>query len=697
MSDVGMEPRPPLLLFALLSLHFSSCFLLAAASLYNTTDQLVILDHSNFSSTVHGSPSAWVVEFYSSWCGHCITFAPTWRLFGAHLADWEHTVKVGVLDCAEDDNVPICREHEVMGYPTVMLFAARTNKGDVGTDMKRSSTIEEMGNSVIDFLVEKQRANNGSSSWVNLQPYRGAAADAWSEVRNYGTVEHVIVIVDVPKSYRSWSTILDLGGYSTVAVRYKEVDINDAREFGSVTLPVVIFIDKTGKEEVVKDAPKTREELKEMIMKKLGLNRGMLPYKTIFSGRKTDASMKKDDVEGAGDGQPEEINSDILNYEDDLPDTAFTGTEREDQVYMVDIENAISYALGHEVIQFKVISGEALKSLQEFLDVLVRYLPARPVVHKFLSKLYKYTLSHGDNINGAQFAKVMKSIQGADTVLPSHQPWIGCLGSEPRYRGYPCGLWTTFHVLTVNAVLQDGNSEFYNPKKTLRAIHGYVKHFFSCKYCSQHFQEMYAEDAESSVNVADDGILWLWRGHNKVNKRLKGDATEDLLHPKQQFPPKKSCPACWNESEMSVKEVLTYMKNIYAKGALSFRGTQTISVPLRNKLAKVREELDKHKQKEKITPKLPVNKKLQNISEDQALRPLNTWGFNSTDVSLCVFLYGISTVIIMCVYCMVVIRRKMRRRRFLEAYKLPSRTEDVNQKASQEYIESIDNHHKVEE
>lgn len=580
-------------------------------------------------------------------------------------------MKVGVLDCAEDDNVPICREHEIMGYPTVMLFAARTNKADVGTDMKRSSTIEEMGNSVIDFLVEKQRANNGSSSWVNLQPYRGAAADAWSEVRNYGTVEHVVVIVDVPKSYRSWSTILDLGGYSTVVVRYKEVDINDAREFGSVTLPVVTFIDKTGKEEVVKDAPKTREELKEMIMKKLGLNRGMLPYKTIFSGRKTDASMKKDDVEGAGDGQPEEINSDILNYEDDLPDTAFTGTEREDQVYMVDIENAISYALGHEVIQFKVISGEALKSLQEFLDVLVRYLPARPVVHKFLSKLYKYTLSHGDNINGAQFAEVMKSIQGADTVLPSHQPWIGCLGSELRYRGYPCGLWTTFHVLTVNAVLQDGNNEFYNPKKTLRAIHGYVKHFFSCKYCSRHFQAMYAEDAESSINVADDGILWLWRGHNKVNKRLKGDASEDPLHPKQQFPPKKSCPACWNESEMNVKEVLTYMKNIYAKGALSFRGTQTISVPLRNKLAKVREELDKHKQNERITPKLPVNKKLQNISEDQAFRPLNTWGFNSTDVSLCVFLYGISTVIIMCVYCMVVIRRKMRRRRFLEAYKLP--------------------------
>lgn len=42
--------------------------------------------------------------------------------------DWEHTVKVGVLDCAEDDNIPICREHDILAYPTIKLFAAHTSK-----------------------------------------------------------------------------------------------------------------------------------------------------------------------------------------------------------------------------------------------------------------------------------------------------------------------------------------------------------------------------------------------------------------------------------------------------------------------------------------------------------------------------------------------------------------------------------------
>ncbi|XP_069951420.1 sulfhydryl oxidase 2 isoform X3 [Cherax quadricarinatus] len=661
----------PVLLLLLLLLVSSCCLLTATASLYSSSDPLVLLHSSNYSREVHGVETAWVVEFYSSWCGHCINFAPTFKTFAQDLKDWEHTVKVGVLDCAVDENVPVCREHEVMGYPTIKLFAARASKGDVGTDMQRSSTVDDMGRSVIDFLVDKQKANNGSLSWVNLQPFRGAAADAWSEVRDYGIVEHVVVIVDTAKSYISWRTILDLGGYSTVAVRYKEVDILDATEFSSADLPTVIFVDKALKEEVVKGAPNTREGLKEMIAKKLGLNVGMLPYKTVYSGRRTDAAVKKEDTEGAGDGQPEEINSDKLNYEDDLPDTAFAGIERSDQVYMVDIENAVSYALGHEVIQHKFVRGEALKSLQDFLEVLVKYLPARPVVHKFLSKLHQYTVGQRNGIEGIKFAEVMKSLQGQDSILPTHQPWIGCLGSEPRYRGYPCGLWTTFHVLTVNSVLQDGSKVSFNAKTILRAIHGFVKHFFSCKYCSQHFQAMYAEDAESSVNVADDGILWLWRGHNKVNKRLHGDASEDPMHPKQQFPSEAACAACWHKGTLVEQEVLPYLKRIYSKGMLSFRGTQMISPPAKNKQARVMEELEKNREREERKESVKVNEKLHNMAEQQPLRPLSTWGFNSTDISLCVFLYGISTLIIMSVYCMVVIRRKLRRRRFLEAYKLP--------------------------
>jgi thiol oxidase len=33
---------------------------------------------ADFKSTIVATSNAWLVEFYSSWCGHCIDFAPAY-------------------------------------------------------------------------------------------------------------------------------------------------------------------------------------------------------------------------------------------------------------------------------------------------------------------------------------------------------------------------------------------------------------------------------------------------------------------------------------------------------------------------------------------------------------------------------------------------------------------------------------------
>lgn len=33
--------------------------------------------------------------------------------------------------------------------------------------------------------------------------------------------------------------------------------------------------------------------------------------------------------------------------------------------------------------------------------------------------------------------------------------WVGCQGSEPHLRGFPCSLWILFHFLTVQAAQQN--------------------------------------------------------------------------------------------------------------------------------------------------------------------------------------------------------------------------------------------------
>lgn len=58
---------------------FFLSFRLSYGVLYSSADQMVLLENDTISSVIHNSPSAWIVEFYSSFCGHCHAFAPTWK------------------------------------------------------------------------------------------------------------------------------------------------------------------------------------------------------------------------------------------------------------------------------------------------------------------------------------------------------------------------------------------------------------------------------------------------------------------------------------------------------------------------------------------------------------------------------------------------------------------------------------------
>lgn len=50
-----------------------------ATRLYTEEDPVVILSSDNLKRTLQNSSSAWLLQFYSSWCGHCIQYSPTWK------------------------------------------------------------------------------------------------------------------------------------------------------------------------------------------------------------------------------------------------------------------------------------------------------------------------------------------------------------------------------------------------------------------------------------------------------------------------------------------------------------------------------------------------------------------------------------------------------------------------------------------
>merc|ERR1712232_1434291 len=73
--------------------------------------------------------------------------------------------------------------------------------------------------------------------------------------------------------------------------------------------------------------------------------------------------------------------------------------------------------------------------------------------------------------------------------------------------------------------------------------------------------------AWDTVSTDKAAVLWLWRAHNRVNKRLEGSATEDPKWPKVQFPPPGMCGECWQNGNLSSEGVLQFLLKFYAAGA----------------------------------------------------------------------------------------------------------------------------------
>ena len=62
--------------------------------LYSIKDKgITLVNVSNFTQTILQSDHAWMVEFYSSWCGHCIRFAPVYKELGLAVEGLKNTCR----------------------------------------------------------------------------------------------------------------------------------------------------------------------------------------------------------------------------------------------------------------------------------------------------------------------------------------------------------------------------------------------------------------------------------------------------------------------------------------------------------------------------------------------------------------------------------------------------------------------------
>jgi thiol-disulfide isomerase/thioredoxin len=247
----------------------------------------------------------------------------------------------------------------------------------------------------------------------------------------------------------------------------------------------------------------------------------------------------------------------------------------EQAFHSVDVANAFFFTLYHEVALVGLKSAERRYALNRFLRAVQHRLPglgADVLLHEMADRAN----SDGQPANPSDFA-AFSVADWQHLVLSAGIPfqgtprdlaWVTCRGSSWRYRGFPCGLWLLYHALSANAESSDpalaaaaaaATTTFGNDAadtngaaavaggvpqastEILFVIKDYVRNFFSCETCRQHFMHF-------DPNREEDPAWQLWKVHNVVNYHLaKVTEGADPLVPKRQFPGREMCPLCYRD------------------------------------------------------------------------------------------------------------------------------------------------------
>uniref|UniRef100_A0A4W6FTB4 Sulfhydryl oxidase n=1 Tax=Lates calcarifer TaxID=8187 RepID=A0A4W6FTB4_LATCA len=516
----------------------------AEAGLYTSSDQIIMLTPQSVESVLVNSSAAIVVEFYASWCGHCIAFSPIYKSLARDMKEWKPAVDLAAIDCAAAENRVVCTSYSITGYPTLKFFHAYSKADSAGRTLRDfPRDVRGLRHKIIDKLETHQEP--WPPACPPLEPASQAEIDSFFETNN---VRHLALIFEEAKSYIGRETTLDLLQFENIAVRrVLNTEEGLVTKLGVTEFPSCYLYYPGGSFTRLK----VKTEARAFYSYALQRLPGVVTRHTTLTCLSADC---------------------FLVYTVYVIVCDHVSRSR---VYMADLESTLHYSLRVEVATHTVLKGEVLISLKKYIGC-----PGRPMVINLLKSVNSWLQNQTTNeISYEAFKEILDN-----SAQVSQVRWVGCQGTKPYLRRYPCGVWTLFHVLTVQAKNAGGSGT--HPQEVLGAMRHYIHSFFGCRSCAEHFENM-ASESMVEVSTLSAAVLWLWSRHNRVNNRLAGKGR----FPKVQWPLPEMCSAChtvkdngdhkWDHTQV-LSFLLSYYSsdNILTEGkthqaAASFRSSET--------------------------------------------------------------------------------------------------------------------------
>ena len=661
--------------------------LFATEDLYKNGVDLGItsFERNEVNETLQKTDKPWLIQFYSSWCGHCQRFAPTFKEFGIRVQGWTDVTGFGVINCAQEYNTQACRDFDIAGYPSLKLFAPHQPASNVG-ELIRAHDVQSIMNEVTNWIESLERNETGNllSFAPDLTHFKSAnPIDIWkTKDEKYDKADTAVLIfydssinsnamvnsllMDVHKQSKSSSkAVIVRKVLTSESIENTKVANELAQNIGlkiEAKFPFMVSIQRptgdSGNEKfnpkVLKHSIDERTKFEELIS-------------MIVNLTNKDNAMSNEPVSNSHQGASQQVEHEQpllqIQPEKDLE----LIKKRRYTVYMSDLENALLYSLSHEVAQKKSIIGSSFDALKHYLEVLIRLFPTkgREKTKLFLQELHKWANGHEDGILGEDLSAKIIELRTKFNTFNDVKEYIGCQGSNPRYGNYPCSLWTLWHVLTVKQAEQKVVSD---PTFVLSTMVEYIDHFFGCRDCAENFLK-YAENGAAikrDVKMVKDSVLWLWKAHNDANIRLKGDPqTDDPVYPKTVFPDEQFCPKCMIEKNMYEQKSNTWTmdkREYNIEKTFEFLKNMYTNLDMKNlDIDEGQEQLDR-----RINPRFPQSKNQVAViysdpNLDKANKPNlgNPSLLNSkSDISLMLLIYGASIMLFLLVLLKVIWKKR---------------------------------------
>lgn len=328
-----------------------------AKSLYDPNDKVFVLTGGNFYQSVYEQPYASNIEFYNSFCGFCRSFAPVYKAFGDAVHSWNDVIHVSAIDCADDGNNDICRDMEIMRYPTLRYFPPfyRNESNHLGIEVVHvPMTVGEPH--LFDLLANSSTL---AHSWPNLKPIESTSIpDLFASLPNY--VQYVFIVYD-PKneSLAAQKVALDLRKTKQVQIRHVGSPTIAANLGLNVPSAVYVGIKTSRHIELLKHlADLNRDSVRSVV-------ENFLKSKGIEINNNIDQYSSSTSLNPIVPPNHDigEQNTEIIEYVKSHPG----------MVFQSDLEKAIHYTIFHELVKYNDLNDEQISALKGYISVLNKY------------------------------------------------------------------------------------------------------------------------------------------------------------------------------------------------------------------------------------------------------------------------------------------------------------------------------------